>query len=100
MKYQVRYSELSLQDIGSIALFNSQFSQKFQKKVIDNLKTKIEALSKNPCKAPDYEYNPRFKKLIVMHYLVFYKVNDSEKIVEIHRVLHSARNVFDILDDK
>jgi plasmid stabilization system protein ParE len=98
MKYQIRYLPLALNDVQSIVLFNAQFSQKFQNKVVSELKSRIASLSDYPERASVYEYRPTYRKLVVLNYLVFYKLDKGKRIVEIHRVLHEARNVFDLLE--
>jgi plasmid stabilization system protein ParE len=78
--------------------FNAQFSQKFQNRVKTELQSCIVSLADFPFLAPIYNDNPNYRKLVVLHYLVFYKVSETERAVEIHRVLHSSRDVFTVLN--
>lgn len=40
-----------------------------------------------------YRLDPAYRRMVVDQYLVFYRVNDENKIVEIHRVLRGAWNL-------
>ena len=40
-----------------------------------------------------YEDNTAYRKMVALDYLVFYKVLEAERIVEIHRVLYGMRDI-------
>ena len=98
MEYKLQYMDLALQDMAGIKEYLSGFYPdtwtRFWEKVMD--KTALLASSPYMCEA--YQPNPNYRRLIVENYLVFYKVNDSEKTIYIHRVLHGTRNIQQYLD--
>lgn len=34
----------------------------------------------------------KYRKLVIKNYIAFYKINEEDKIVEIHRILYGASN--------
>ena len=40
-----------------------------------------------------YHLDPTYRRMVVDQYLVFYRVNDETKAVEIHRVLRGTWNL-------
>lgn len=40
-----------------------------------------------------YRLDPAYRRMVVDQYLVFYRVNDEIKTVEVHRVLRGAWNL-------
>lgn len=45
-----------------------------------------------PYSCPIYEDDPDYRTLVVGDYLVFYMVNEDDKIVEIHRIFHGSKD--------
>lgn len=58
------------------------------------INSKIQALAYFPQRnvvINDYiEKELEYRKLIIKNYIVFYKINEREKIVEVHRILYGA----------
>jgi len=50
-------------------------------------------LYENPYAFKQSEYDPDFRQIAVSDYIVFYKIREDLKAVEIHRILHAARNI-------
>ena len=80
MTYKIKYLPLAVQDLNDIARYLSVFYPKTASRVLKELREKITKLGDTP-------------KMVVDQYLVFYRVNDGNKIVEIHRVLRGAWNL-------
>ena len=55
----------------------------FFKKHIANLKD-------NPYIYPEYPENTDYRRMFVSNYIVFYKVNDAEKQIDIYRILRAS----------
>ena len=34
----------------------------------------------------------KFRKLIVKNYIIFYRINEAEKVVNVERILHGSTN--------
>lgn len=56
-------------------------------------KQQVQALQTHPNMCEAYAENPAFRKMVVMGYLVFYKVDEERRVVQIYRVLHGARDI-------
>jgi addiction module RelE/StbE family toxin len=93
MRYKAEYIELARQDVSEIKEYLSQFYPSTPAKFLTELKQSVEALRDNPFKYPKYEDHPAYRRMVVLDYLVFYKVFEPTGIVEIHRVLHGMRNI-------
>ena len=93
MKYKAVYIELALEDVEGIRGYLSQFYPNTPVKFLSALKKGIENLCDNPFIYAEYEENTAYRKMVVLDYLVFYKVIEPEGIVEIHRVLYGMRDI-------
>ena len=93
MKYTVVYLELALEDVRDIRSYLSQFYPGTPAKFLTALKSGIENLRDNPFMYAKYEDNTAYRKMAVLDYLVFYKLFEPERTVEIHRVLYGMRDI-------
>jgi addiction module RelE/StbE family toxin len=95
----IRYLSTAEKDLLEIFDYIARDSQNAAGRLLDEIDKKVTNLSKHPeigkipqdsiLKSKGYRY------LIIGNYLVFYRVKD--KIIVIHRVLHSKREYRDIL---
>jgi len=93
MRYKVEYIETARQDVGGIKEYLSQFYPSTPLKVLAEIKKSVENLRDNPFICPEYEGNPAYRRMVVLDYLVFYKVFEATGVMEIHRVLHGKRDI-------
>ena len=95
MTYKIRYLPLAVQDLNEIARYLSGFYPKTASRVLKELREKITKLGDTPKMCELYRLDPTYRRMVVdqYQYLVFYRVNDENKIVEIHRVLRGAWNL-------
>jgi addiction module RelE/StbE family toxin len=93
MGYKLRYLDLAKIDVKEIKEYLTQFYPSTPAKFLTALKEKITSLSDMPYRYEAYADNPAYRKLSVYDYLVFYKVDEENKVVKIHRVLHGARDI-------
>jgi len=98
MRYEAEYIISARIDVAEIRNNLSRYYPSTPKKFLKALKKNIEILRDNPLLYPVYEWNPAYRKMPVLDFVVFYKVFDEKRTVEIHRVLYGARNVKAILD--
>ena len=99
MKYQIRFLSDAGTDWDDIRAYLSQFYESTATTFFRLLKQKIAQLKDFPYSCPVYEDDPDYRRLVVGDYLVFYRVNESDKLVEIHRIFHGARNIKQCLDE-
>ncbi len=98
MKYTVRFMELAAQDYDDISDYLSGFYPGTAGKFLDALEKGTATLEDSPRAFEVYEHNPAYRRMVVMDYLVFYKIKEKSKTVEVHRILHGARNIRQFLD--
>jgi addiction module RelE/StbE family toxin len=96
--YKVRYRDLAKKDVLGITEWLSQFYPGTPGHFIEVLKKGIQNLRENPYIYETWQDNPEYRKMGIMNYLVFYKVDDKKKRVDIIRVLHGARNIKEHLE--
>ena len=93
MTYKIKYLPLAVQDLNDIARYLSGFYPKTASRVLKELREKITKLGDTPKMCEVYHLDPAYRRMVVDQYLVFYRVNDEIKTVEIHRVLRGAWNL-------
>ena len=57
-------------------------------------------LPTSPYMYPVYQDDPRFRKMVVEKYLVFYVIKEEQQTVEIHHILHGMRNIKWLLQEE
>ena len=93
MTYKIKYLPLAVQDLNEIARYLSGFYPKTASRVLKELREKFTKLGDTPKMCEVYLPAPAYRRMVVDQYLVFYRVNEESKIVEIHRVLRGAWNL-------
>jgi addiction module RelE/StbE family toxin len=93
-RFKIRYLRSAEDDLYGIADYISDDNPCAADRMVDHLEQFIKRLELSPFagKVPDDDELRRrsYRMLIVGKYLVFYKVR--EKAVEIHRIIHGARD--------
>ncbi len=98
MKYTVRFMDLALHDYVEITEYLSHFYPGTPVNFLNALEKSITILEEHPYAYEKYEHNTSYHRMVVMEYLVYYKVKEQSKTVEIHRVLHGSRHIKQFLD--
>ena len=93
MTYRIKYLPLAVQDLNDIARYLSGFYPKTASRALKEMRDKITKLSDNPKMCEIYPLDPAYRKMVIDQYLVFYRVNDEIKCVEVHRVLRGSWNL-------
>ena len=93
MKYKMVFLPEARADSEEIRQYLSRFHESTVRDFFALLKKRINALKSNPFIAQQYVERPSYRRLVVKDYLVFYKVNEGEKLIEVHRILHGSRNI-------
>ena len=93
MKYKLIYMDLVLDDMAAVKRYFSGFYPGTWPRFAQKLEDGISALSSMPYISEAYRSGSDYRCLVVEDYLVFYKVNETEKDVYIHRILHGARDI-------
>jgi len=93
MSYSVKYLITARQDRKNISAYLNQYSMTAANRLFNNIKGKMELVKENPYMYERYERRPSFRRMTVDGYLVFYKVNEDERAVEVHHILHGMMDI-------
>jgi len=95
-EYKVELSIQAKEDYKSIIkyikykLLESNIAERYA----ELIKNEINTLKYNPQKFAIINYDIikqyKFRKLIIKNYIVFYRINEEEKIVNVERILHGT----------
>ena len=90
MKYTVRFSPFAKEDKKHIKTYLSKFYPETPRRFSASLKRHIINLKDNPYIYPEYLENTDYRHMFVSNYIVFYKVNEEEKQIDIYRILRAS----------
>ena len=90
MKYTARFSPFAKEDKEEIKTYLSKFYTETPRRFTALLKEHIIKLKENPYMYPVYPENPDYRRMLVGNYIVFYKVNEAEKKIDIYRILRAS----------
>ena len=93
MNFKVVLLPGAKQNLQEIDEYLSQFYESTPAKFFKELYKKLSMLKDHPHIGSPYLPNPKYRKIGVGDYLVFYTVDEAQRIVEVHRVLHSRRDI-------
>ena len=93
MKYRAKYLITAVQDREAIKAYLDQYSLTAANRLFRTIRSKMLLAKANPYMYEVYERRPQFRRMTVGDYLVFYKVNESEKIIEIHHIFHGMTDI-------
>ena len=92
MSYKIKYLPLANQDLADIFDFLAEYPQK-RLRIFEKLDKCLTHLLAMPKMYPVYEYAPKFRKITLDDYLVFYRLFEDEQIIEIHRILYGKMDI-------
>jgi plasmid stabilization system protein ParE len=76
-----------------IISYLNQYSMTAANRLFEKIKSNMEYVKENPYLYEIYERRPQFRRMVVGDYLVFYKINEEEKTVEIHHIFHGRMDI-------
>lgn len=102
-KYKIKFSKDARNDYFNIIryikykLFEPDIANNYAKMVKEEI-NKLEYTTQSFAIIPNdtIKYN-NIRKLIIKNYIVFYRVNESDKMVNIERILYGASNWEEII---
>ena len=92
MTYKLEYISTFHADISNLAENLHEYPAK-AKRIIETLDKKLEALAQSPEMYQVYDDFPIFRRMPVEDYLVFYIVNERDRTVEVHRLIHGMMDI-------
>jgi len=93
MKYRSKYLPVFMADRDVIRAHLSRFYTGTEKRFFTLVRKKIKQLSDFPLMYPVFEFDPNYRKMVIGDYLLFYIVDEDNKMVEIHRIFHGAQDI-------
>jgi len=90
LKYSVRFSPFAKEDKEEIKTYLSRFYPETPRRFTALLKKQIANLKDNPYINPEYPENTNYRRMLVGNYIVFYKINNAEKQIDIYRILRAS----------
>ena len=90
MGYSLRYLPLAMHDISDIDEYLSRFYPSTAAKFFTELQKHLKTLISAPEIGEAYG---QYRRLVVQKYLVFYKINYEEQVVDVYRVLRGSIDV-------
>lgn len=93
MGYRVRFLPQATIDRDQIDLYLEEIAPEKSIAFFVLLKSKIQALKRNPRMYREYEEVPSYRMMGVLDYIVFYVVKDENKTIEVHRILWAGMNL-------
>ena len=97
MKYKVRYLVTARHDREAIRAYMNQYSSSAATRIFEKIKRNMEYVKENPYIYEVYERRPKFRRMVVEDYLVFYQINEIEMLVDVHRILHGMMDIQKLL---
>ncbi len=97
-KYKIQLSIKAKNDYKKIINYikNELLEPSIANKYTELINNAIQTLEYSPQKYSiiddDAIKKIEFRKLVIKNYMVFYKINEKEKIVEVYRILYGASN--------
>lgn len=104
--YTVEYLSLALDDLKEIAKYIAEKlgNPKAALSLVKEITAAVEKAREFPYSQSLYTplrpLSHEYRKLVVNHYLVFYWVSDSTRVITVARVLYNRRNSATCLNDK
>jgi plasmid stabilization system protein ParE len=93
MSYRATYSDDAKSDAKEIMAYLAQFYASAARDFKTGPVERVNALKDMPLSCPAYERDPFFRRMVLGDYLLFYNVDESQKLITIHRVFHHAGNI-------
>ena len=91
--YKIKYLDGAKKNLSEIEKFLDNIDRRLTDKILTEIEKRVSELQEMPLRYPKYVDNPDYRNTGVKKYVIFYKVDEVKKIVEIHRILHSAQNI-------
>ncbi len=101
--YSYRFTEKAVQDLDeilhyiSVELDNPIAAKNLGKKIFDQIDNVRCFPESGALVSNDYLADKTIRKMIVDHYVVYYKAHHEEKMISIVRVVYGKRNLDEIL---
>ncbi|MCL1882208.1 MAG: type II toxin-antitoxin system RelE/ParE family toxin [Defluviitaleaceae bacterium] len=90
--YEIKYMHGARQNLLEIEKNLDAKDIRLADKILQAIDERIQSLWEMPMRYPTYPHNPRYRWTGTHKYMIFYKVVGNNT-VEVHRILHGARDI-------
>jgi len=95
--YNIKYMHGARRNLLEIEKNLDAKDTRLTDKILQAINKRIQSLQEMPMRYPKYPHNPRYRWTGTQNYMIFYKVTDN--MVEIHRILHGARDIENLMSN-
>jgi len=96
--YKIKISKQARTDKNDIVNYLAQFSITAPLKFKSELKKNLDIITKMPNIFALWDYDPRYRHVVVFgSYVLFYTVDEINKLVYVYRILHGSQDIEKIL---
>ena len=105
-QYSVEFTPIAMSDLEEIYIYiaTQLYNERSASGIIDKIKDRIKQLETFPLSGAMVQDNvwpcKGYRMLVIEKYLVFYKVDEDEKLVIIVRVLCGLRNYPEVIESE
>ena len=93
MRYTIRYLKIAKDDLKEIRSYLSQFYPSTTQGFLSSLRKQAGLLKSTPLMCEKYRDDTFYRKMVIGDYSVFYHVDETKQVVEIHHILHGSRDI-------
>ena len=90
--YNVKYMHGARRNLLEIEKNLDAKDTQLTDKILQAINERIQSLHEMPMRYPTYPHNPKYRWTGIHNYMIFYKIID-DNLIEIHRILHGARDL-------
>jgi len=90
--YNVKYMHGARYNLLEIEKSLDAKDTRLADKILQAIDERIQSLREMPMRYPKYPHNPRYRWTGAHNYMIFYKIVGNN-MVEVHRILHGARDI-------
>ena len=88
MTYKILYLKIIKHDRKAIKQYLSQYSATAAKRLFEKIKNNMELVKENPYMYETFKAQPQFRRMVIDDFLLFYKVIEENKVIEVHHILY------------
>ena len=96
MKYKIKFLPSANQDINDLADILTPYPNK-ARRLFQEMEQKIESLKDNPLMYPEYQADPRYRRMNLEGHALFYDVDVINHEIRVYRIIYAKRDIAKLL---
>ena len=90
--YKIEYIATFYSDVASMTAYLEEYPSK-ARRIFEKLDHILQSLIALPKMFPVYDAASQFRRIVIEDYLVFYKLTEAERLIEVHRILCARMDI-------